>query len=77
MTEDQAASGLLRACSSLSSPWLATTVKAVKHLSTSPPLLDVLQNADAIAVLVKVLDENLARSGTNVSRRDVRVYAGG
>lgn len=32
-------------------------LKAVKHLSMSPTLLEVLQNANAIDILVKILDE--------------------
>ena len=32
-------------------------LKAVKHLSMSATLLEVLQNANAIEILVKILDE--------------------
>lgn len=32
-------------------------LKAVKHLSMSATLLEVLQNANAIDILVKILDE--------------------
>lgn len=32
-------------------------LKAVKHLSMSPTLLEVLQNANAIEILVKILEE--------------------
>ena len=32
-------------------------LKAVKHLSMNPNLLDVLQNANAIEILVRILDE--------------------
>jgi hypothetical protein len=33
-------------------------LKAIKHLSMSPVLLDVLQNANAIEILVKILDDH-------------------
>ena len=32
-------------------------LKAVKHLSMNSNLLDVLQNANAIEILVRILDE--------------------
>ena len=49
--------GLLRACELLQPEYLVQMLKAVKHLSMSPTLLEVLQNANAIDILVKILDE--------------------
>ena len=49
--------GLLRACELLDPEHLVHMLKAVKHLSMSPTLLEVLQNANAIEILVKILDE--------------------
>ncbi|GJJ15641.1 hypothetical protein Clacol_009919 [Clathrus columnatus] len=48
---------LLRACESLEPEYLVLMLKAVKHLSMSVTLLDVLQNANALEILVKVLEE--------------------
>ena len=49
--------GLLRACELLAPEYLVHMLKAVKHLSMSATLLEVLQNANAIDILVKILDE--------------------
>lgn len=49
--------GLLRACELLEPEYLVHMLKAVKHLSMSATLLEVLQNANAIDILVKILDE--------------------
>lgn len=35
-------------------------LKAVKHLSMNATILEVLQNANAIEILVKILDEQSA-----------------
>jgi len=48
---------LLRACELLEPEYLVTMLKAVKHLSMNAPLLDVLQNANTIEILVRILDE--------------------
>ncbi|TCD65509.1 hypothetical protein EIP91_002557 [Steccherinum ochraceum] len=48
---------LLRACELLEPQYLVHMLKAVKHLSMNAPLLEVLQNANAIEILVKILDE--------------------
>ncbi|GJE91912.1 Pkinase domain-containing protein [Phanerochaete sordida] len=48
---------LLRACELLEPEYLVNMLKAVKHLSMSATLLEVLQNANAIDILVKILDE--------------------
>jgi hypothetical protein len=49
--------GLLRACELLDPEHLVVMLKAVKHLSMNPTLLDVLQNANAIEILTRILDE--------------------
>jgi hypothetical protein len=51
------ASGLLRACELLEPDCLVQMLKAVKHLSMNATLLDVLQNANALEVLIRILDE--------------------
>lgn len=56
-------SGLLRACELLDPEHLVVMLKAVKHLSMNPTLLDVLQNANAIEILTRILDEQ--RSGAH------------
>ncbi|KZT69616.1 Pkinase-domain-containing protein [Daedalea quercina L-15889] len=48
---------LLRACELLQPEYLVQMLKAVKHLSMNANLLEVLQNANAIEILVKILDE--------------------
>ncbi|KAF9517267.1 hypothetical protein BS47DRAFT_1483463 [Hydnum rufescens UP504] len=47
---------LLRACEVLEPEHLVIMLKAVKHLSMNPPLLDVLQNANAIEILIRILE---------------------
>ena len=49
--------GLLRACELLEPACLVQMLKAVKHLSMNPTLLEVLQNANAIEILTRILDE--------------------
>ncbi|KAI0770584.1 kinase-like protein [Fomes fomentarius] len=48
---------LLRACELLDPEYLVQMLKAVKHLSMNATILEVLQNANAIEILVKILDE--------------------
>jgi len=48
---------LLRACELLEPECLVQMLKAVKHLSMNVTLLEVLQNANAIDILVRILDE--------------------
>ncbi|KAG8995688.1 hypothetical protein FRB94_008863 [Tulasnella sp. JGI-2019a] len=48
---------LLRACELLEPEHLVMMLKAVKHLSMNATMLDVLQNANAIEILVHILDE--------------------
>lgn len=47
--------GLLRACELLDSEHIVTMLKAIKHLSMNSTLLDVLQNSNAIEILVQIL----------------------
>ncbi|KAG9000575.1 hypothetical protein FRB90_011783 [Tulasnella sp. 427] len=48
---------LLRACELLEPEHLVVMLRAIKHLSMTPPMLDVLQNANCIEILVKILEE--------------------
>ncbi|KAG5646503.1 hypothetical protein DXG03_003268 [Asterophora parasitica] len=48
---------LLRACELLEPECLVQLLKAVKHLSMNATLLDVLQNANSIEILIRILDE--------------------
>jgi hypothetical protein len=49
--------GLLRACELLEPDCLVQMLKAVKHLSMNATLLEVLQNANALEILIRILDE--------------------
>ena len=49
--------GLLRACELLEPECLVQMLKAVKHLSMNATLLEVLQNANALEILIRILDE--------------------
>ncbi|KAF8208416.1 hypothetical protein K438DRAFT_1812186 [Mycena galopus ATCC 62051] len=48
---------LLRSCELLEPDCLVQMLKAVKHLSMNATLLEVLQNANAIEILVRILEE--------------------
>ncbi|KAF8489636.1 kinase-like protein [Russula emetica] len=48
---------LLRACELLEPEYLVHMLKAIKHLSMNATLLEVLQNANAIEILTRILDE--------------------
>ncbi|KAJ7134218.1 hypothetical protein C8R44DRAFT_869887 [Mycena epipterygia] len=48
---------LLRSCELLEPECLVQMLKAVKHLSMNATLLEVLQNANAIEILIRILDE--------------------
>lgn len=50
--------GLLRACELLEPECLVLMLKAVKHLSMNATLLEVLQNANAIEILIRILEEH-------------------
>lgn len=47
--------------------YLVNMLKAVKHLSMNATLLEVLQNANAIEILVKILDEQSTGLHSTVS----------
>ena len=59
--------GLLRSLPRLSPSLLLIALRSIKHLSTSQPLLDVLQNADAIRTLIDLLGGKIGAPGMNVS----------
>jgi hypothetical protein len=59
--------GLLRACELLEPVHLVVMLKAVKHLSMNATMLDVLQNANAIEILVHVLEEQTGGAHSTVS----------
>ncbi|KAJ7243744.1 hypothetical protein C8J57DRAFT_60548 [Mycena rebaudengoi] len=48
---------LLRSCELLEPECLVQMLKAVKHLSMNATLLEVLQNANALEILIRILDE--------------------
>lgn len=48
----------MRACELLEPDYLVHMLKAVKHLSMNASMLEVLQNANAIEILVRILDEH-------------------
>ena len=58
--------GLLKACEALPRKLLVIAIKAIKHLSTSPQLVEVLQNSNALEVLVSLLGKNIKGSHANV-----------
>ena len=60
-------SGLLRACELLEPECLVQMLKAVKHLSMNATLLEVLQNANALEILIRILDEQSSGSHSTVS----------
>ena len=49
---------MMRACELLEPEYLVQMLKAVKHLSMNASLLEVLQNANAIEILVRILGEH-------------------
>lgn len=61
-------SGLLRACELLEPEYLVLMLKAVKHLSMNATLLEVLQNTNALEILVRILDEHSSGPHSTVSR---------
>jgi hypothetical protein len=58
----------MRACELAQGDVLVQLLKAVKHMSMSASLLEVLQNANALEILVKLLDEH--SSGQHATVRD-------
>lgn len=57
ITTDQGV-GLLRGCEILEPEYLVVLLKAIKHLSMSQSLLDPLQNANAIEILIELLEKH-------------------
>jgi hypothetical protein len=45
---------------------LVTAIKAIKHLSTSPQLIEILQNSNAMEVLVGLLGKSIKGTHSNV-----------
>ena len=70
--------GLLRACELLEPECLVQMLKAVKHLSMNATLLEVLQNANALEILIRILDEQSSGPHSTVGFffefRDCRIY---
>lgn len=58
----------MRACELLEPEYLVQMLKAVKHLSMNASLLDVLQNANSIEILVRILDEHSSGPHITVNR---------
>ncbi len=56
---------LLRALDLLPRKLLVTAIKAVKHLATHPQLVEVLQNSNAVEILVDLLGKTLKGSYSN------------
>lgn len=56
---------LLKSLTLLPRKQLVTAIKAIKHLATSPQLIEVLQNSNAMEVLVELLGETLKGSFSN------------
>ncbi|WWC70634.1 uncharacterized protein I206_104585 [Kwoniella pini CBS 10737] len=50
---------ILKACNLLSGKTLVVAIKAIKHLSTSSQLIEVLQNANGLEILVGILSRNM------------------
>ncbi|WWC62426.1 uncharacterized protein I303_105022 [Kwoniella dejecticola CBS 10117] len=50
---------ILKACNSLSGKTLVLAIKAIKHLSTASQLIEVLQNANGLEILVGILSRNM------------------
>lgn len=65
--EELTALGLLEACSGLPRKLMVVAIKAIKHLATSPQLIETLQNSMAMNVLVELLGKSINRSHGNVS----------
>ncbi|KAG8817392.1 hypothetical protein FRC17_011250 [Serendipita sp. 399] len=59
---------LLRGCELVEPEYLIILLKAIKHLSLSPSLLDVLQNANSIEILITLLTQHMSGPhGTEIS----------
>ncbi len=60
--------GLLRACELLEPECLVHMLKAVKHLSMNATLHEVLQNANALEILIRILEEQSSGPHSTVRR---------
>ena len=60
-------SGLLQACECVSDRLLTVVIKVIKHLATSPQMIEILHQSNAIEVLVSLLANNLHGARNNVS----------
>ncbi|WVR06241.1 hypothetical protein IAU60_003271 [Kwoniella sp. DSM 27419] len=56
---------LLKACDLLPRKLLVTAIKAIKHLSTSPQLIEILQNSNAMQILVDLLGKCIKGAHAN------------
>ncbi|KIM52300.1 hypothetical protein SCLCIDRAFT_1223881 [Scleroderma citrinum Foug A] len=63
---------LLRACELMEPEHLVQMLKAVKHLSMNANLLEVLQNANAIEILIKLLDK--AKTGFHSTEMSNHIF---
>ncbi|KAI6042650.1 hypothetical protein EDC04DRAFT_2657661 [Pisolithus marmoratus] len=63
---------LLRACELLEPEYLVQMLKAVKHLSMNANLLEVMQNANAIEILIRLLDE--AKAGPHSTEMSNHIF---
>ena len=59
--------GIMRACELLEPEYLVQMLRAVKHLSMNVSMLEVLQNANAIEILVRILNEHSSDLYSTVS----------
>lgn len=59
--------GLMKACEMLEPECLVQMLKAVKHLSMNATLLEVLQNANALDILIRILDKQCSGPDGTVS----------
>ena len=57
----------MRACELLEPEYLVQMLRAVKHLSMNVSMLEVLQNANAIEILVRILNEHSSDLYSTVS----------
>jgi hypothetical protein len=58
--------GLLKVCETLPRRLLVVAIKAIKHLATSPQLIEVLQNSNAMEILVGLLGKTIKGAHANV-----------
>ncbi|WWC88803.1 uncharacterized protein L201_003716 [Kwoniella dendrophila CBS 6074] len=61
-TDRSIMSRILKACDLLHGKLLVLAIKAIKHLSTAPQLIEVLQNSNGMEILVGILSRNMKGS---------------